>query len=70
MEGQRVKKLMSSFSLLFSRILIYLARLGLPRSQRLILLLEISWASQRLSAQLSPGFYLLRLRRRPFGPKI
>ena len=40
------------------------------RFQRLIPLFEISWASQRLSAQLNPGYYLLRLRRRPFGPKI
>jgi hypothetical protein len=47
----------SSSSLFVSRILLYLARLRLPRFQRLILLFEISWASQRLSAQLSPGFY-------------
>ena len=48
----------------------HLARLRLPRFQRLILLFEISWASQRLSAQLNPGCYLLRLRRRPFGQKM
>jgi hypothetical protein len=49
---------MSSSSLLLARILLYLARLRLTRFQRLILLFEFSWASQRLSAQLNPGCYL------------
>ena len=46
----------------------HLARLRLPRFQRLISSHLNSWASQRLSAQLSPRFYLLRLRRMHFGP--
>jgi hypothetical protein len=60
---------MSSSSLLVSRILLYLARLRLPRFQRLILLFEISWALQRLSAQLSQAVIFYAFGAGPSGQK-
>jgi hypothetical protein len=58
-----------SSSLLLARALLYLARHRLPRFQRLILLFEFSWASQRLSAQLNPGCYLFTPSAQPLGAK-